>query len=339
MACRRLLPIFLGLTLLVPLPVLLPASIPFPVAPAFALPPSTTAKPPSTAPKPPSMAAKPPSTAPKPPSTAAEFFRMGRTAFLRQRFEEARAHFQKAYEFEPRDFLLFNLAVCYERLNRPSEAITHYRKYLRKVPAEATTLEPRLRELQRGLEPGRIRIASGIPGSDVWVDGRFAGQIPLKHPVWASPGSEVVIRVLRTGYHPFLTSLRVQAGTSVSLTIAQVPLEKPETRTDPVITILSAPLSPSARPPVDLRAEPVATRGSQLPITLGVAGTVLLSAGLCLGSYAWWKSGQTADLASWDWQRRDELERDSRRAAWGADALLITGTALVAAFGWMVLQD
>jgi len=326
MGSPSLLPIFLALVLLTALPGMLPA------------PPSWLVRPAGAQSPPP---APPPATTPLPEAqlTAAEHYRAGRQAFLRQRFEEALTHFQKAHQLEPRDFLLFNIAVCHERLNRPAEALAHYRRYLRRVPADAAGLEERLRGLSRQLEPCGIRIEAGVPGSDVWVDGRFAGQLPLKHPIWAAPGGEVVIRVLRAGYHPYQTSLRVQAGTAVSLTISQVPAENPETKADPIVTILSAPVSLTARPPADLRAEPVPARGSQVPITLGVTGTLLISAGLCLGAYAWWKSGQTDNLPSWEWEQRDQLARDSRRAAWGADALILSGAALVAVFGWMTLQE
>ncbi len=271
----------------------------------------------------------------KPAATAAEFFRAGRRHFMQKRYEAALTQFQKAYQLEPRDFLLFNIAVCYERLEKPAEAIAHYRRYLRRVPAEATTIEPRLRELQRQLEPCRIRIEAGLPGSDVWVDGRFAGTLPLKHPIWGSPGSEVTIRVLKAGYHPYQTSLRATAGTSVQLTISQVPQDAPETRPAPIVTILSAPVAPADVPLVDLRGEPLQTRSSRLAVTLGVAGAILITGGLALGAFAWWKSGQTDPLPSWEWERRDELARDSRRAAWGADAMILSGAALMAAFAWL----
>jgi tetratricopeptide (TPR) repeat protein len=303
--------------------------------PAAAQAPGLTTKPPGLATKPPASAAKPPASAAKPPASAAEYFRTGRRHFLLKRFEAALTHFQKAYQLEPRDFLLFNIAVCFERLSMPSEAIAHYRRYLRRVPAEAPTIEPRIRELQRQLEPCRIRIEAGLPGSDVWVDGRFAGQLPLKHPIWGSPGSEVLIRVLKAGYHPYQTSLRATAGTSVQLTISQVPVEAPETKAAPIVTILSAPVPPAASPLVDLRGEPVQARSSRLAVTLGVAGTILVTGGLCLGAFAWWKSGQTDQLASWEWERREALASDSRRAAWGADAMILSGAALLAAFGWL----
>jgi tetratricopeptide (TPR) repeat protein len=317
MACRSRSRRHLVLTLLV--------VVLTPIAPALAEPPVT--------------GPKAPGTAAEEPGTAAEHFRTGRRHFLQKHFAEALTLFQKAYQLEPRDFLLFNIALCLERLERPAEAITHYRWYLRRVPAETEAIEVRIRELQRHLEPSRIRIEGGIPGSDVWVDGHFAGQLPLKHPIWGSPGSRITLRVLKTGYHPYQTTLQAQAGTAVQLTISQVPQEDPQSKAEPIVTILSPPLSPASRPTVDLLPEPASPRDSRFSVTLGVAGAILVSGGLCLGAFAWWKSDQTDGLASWEWERRDELSRQSRQAGWAADALILSGAALLAAFGWLYPQD
>jgi hypothetical protein len=86
---------------------------------------------------------------------------------------------------------------------------------------------------------------------------------------------------------------------------------------------------------VDLRGEPLQTRSTRLAVTLGVAGAILITGGLGLGAFAWWKSGQTDPLPSWEWERREELSRDARRAAWGADAMILSGAALLAAFAWL----
>ena len=101
-----------------------------------------------------------------------------------------------------------------------------------------------------------------------------------------------------------------------------------------MITVLSAPRPRTEDAFADLRAAPPADPRSQVPPTLGIAGTVLVASGLCLGAWAWWKSGQAQGPASWEWERRETLSEDARRAAWGADALLVTGAALLTAFGF-----
>ncbi len=279
-----------------------------------------------------------PRPAPEPPkaatatAAAADHFREGRRLYLRQDYAAALEHFRQAHKLEPRDFLLFNIAVCLERLERDAEALAHYRRYLRRVPSEAAALEPRLRDLERRLEPGRVRIAGGLSGSDVFADGHFAGQLPLRNPIWATPGRELVVRVLRPGFHPYETRLQVPAGAEVQVTISQAPLADPDVGTRPVVTILSTPAARDGRTFADLRGEPVAARPSRLPTTLGVAGTLLVTGGLCLGAWAFWKAGQAQTPSSWDWEHREALSADARHAAWGADALLLTGTALLTAF-------
>jgi tetratricopeptide (TPR) repeat protein len=61
---------------------------------------------------------------------ARSLFDAGRTAFAAGRFEDALADFERSYALSERADLLYNVAVCLERLRRDDEAIGRYRAYL-----------------------------------------------------------------------------------------------------------------------------------------------------------------------------------------------------------------
>ncbi len=68
----------------------------------------------------PSPATQPPAAE---PTTAAGHYREARRLYLARDYEGALGHFRRAHQLEPRDFLLFNIAVCLERLDRLAEEI------------------------------------------------------------------------------------------------------------------------------------------------------------------------------------------------------------------------
>jgi tetratricopeptide (TPR) repeat protein len=94
----------------------------------------------------------------------------GKKEFERQRYEVAYHLFERAYEVSSRPALLFNMATCLSRLDRPREAAAKLRDYLDRMPNESqrASIEDSIRELkeratEQVLAAHAEREASGVP--------------------------------------------------------------------------------------------------------------------------------------------------------------------------------
>src|SRR6187200_2311386 len=63
-----------------------------------------------------------------------ERFEKGQDFYEQRKYEAAAAEFRAAYEIRPAASLLYNEAVCYEKLRDFSKAATLFRKYLSDSP-------------------------------------------------------------------------------------------------------------------------------------------------------------------------------------------------------------
>jgi tetratricopeptide (TPR) repeat protein len=82
---------------------------------------------------------------------ARRHFDQGSQLYAAARYDEALAEFQRAMISKPLPAFHYNIALCFERLERYGEAITAYQAYLAARPAddEATRLRARIEELSR----------------------------------------------------------------------------------------------------------------------------------------------------------------------------------------------
>lgn len=106
-------------------------------------------------PEPPDLAATDP--APSPASMtrderiarARHHFEAGRQYYGEGRFEDAAREFQEAYRLTEHPDVLYNLASCYDRLERREQAIREYERYLEEKPdtPDRQRIEIRIREL------------------------------------------------------------------------------------------------------------------------------------------------------------------------------------------------
>lgn len=62
------------------------------------------------------------------------FFNRGQQLFQEGKYEAAWLEFSAAYEIAPNPDLILNIAECKVKMNRPKEALTHYREFLRLRP-------------------------------------------------------------------------------------------------------------------------------------------------------------------------------------------------------------
>lgn len=151
---------------------------------------------------------------------ARSVFEAGQTAFNAMRYVDALSYFRRSYGLSRRPELLFNIALCADRLRDDEMAISAYEQYLAAMPTAANEREVQgrldaLREAQRrraSIQPETVARA------DVDTDATQAPiQAPYVTPIyktwwfWAIVGAVVVgatagIIVAASGDEPFPAS-------------------------------------------------------------------------------------------------------------------------------------
>jgi tetratricopeptide (TPR) repeat protein len=61
---------------------------------------------------------------------AAAHFRQGQAFFQAQDYDRALAEYQAAFDLSGEPLLIFNIALCHDRANRPEQALQDFRRYL-----------------------------------------------------------------------------------------------------------------------------------------------------------------------------------------------------------------
>ena len=84
---------------------------------------------------------------------AMESYNLGKQAYNAARYDDALGHFQEAATRYASPDFQYNIGLCYERLNKPEEAIRAYRTYLRAKPTaeDRANVEDRIFQLEREL--------------------------------------------------------------------------------------------------------------------------------------------------------------------------------------------
>lgn len=124
-----------------------------------------------------------------------------RQLFQAGHYSAALAEFTRAYdtlEGHPRQYwVLYNLAVCQQRLFRYDLALALYEEYLRRAPST----EPDLGEVRAVIRTlrsllGTLDVQTSVP-AEVWVDERRLGTAPGKFLV---PAGRLAVELRATGY-------------------------------------------------------------------------------------------------------------------------------------------
>jgi hypothetical protein len=150
-------------------------------------------------------------------------FKSGVQFFSDQKYAEALAEFERAYEIAPATIVLYNMAACHRYLSHYSEAVKYYRRFLDesegasgKVPADRiVAAKAELDDILSKI----ARVSVTAPdGAEVVVDGVTIGTMPLDMPLIVAPGEhKVVVRL--AGKKDGDKNLHVASGDEVSVKI------------------------------------------------------------------------------------------------------------------------
>ena len=107
-----------------------------------------------------------------PDSEARSEFETGAIAFAEGSFATALAHFERSYELSERPELLYNIAICHDRLRHDRLAVENYEAFLTALPdterrGEVEGRLPALREAIAREDAERAALAGGGGGGDV----------------------------------------------------------------------------------------------------------------------------------------------------------------------------
>ncbi len=176
---------------------------------------------------------KPPAAKAKTPEQkeADRHFKSGVALFGEQKFGEALAEFQRAYEIAPATIVLYNMAACHRELSHYGESVKLYKQFLDegagKQPAE------RLAAAKAELDGILARIArvsvTAPDGAALELDGKALGAMPVDMPLLVAPGEHTLTAHLE-GKKDGAKTIRVASGDEVEITLRLADPPKPEPR-------------------------------------------------------------------------------------------------------------
>jgi hypothetical protein len=260
-----------------------------------------------------------------------------------EQYAEALEAFQDAYRLAPHPSVLVNLANCFERLDRPVEAVTHFERFLAEAPdapaAQRREVETAIERVRQ--QVGAVRLAVEPAGAEIRFDGRDPRQAPLTDPVVLATGNRV-IEVALEGYSPVRREIIIAPGVATELVIELEPAPQ-----EPVAAVGVVEGADHLRGEPGLE-EPVEGGGLDLRVTtptliVGAASAALLVGAIITGVVAlgaqsdFDEAHATATDPSVDLATRQSAYDESVDAADRADVLAIVtdilGVASAIGFG------
>jgi hypothetical protein len=234
-----------------------------------------------------------PATALSPEETARarQLFETGVSNYEAGRYIDALQQFQEAYRIKPHPLVRVNIANCYDKLDRPVEAIENFEAFLAVPagdPAQRDEVRAALKELQKRV--GQVAFKVTPAGARVVIDDRDEHRAPLDEPVRLSVGRHRVTVSLE-GYETALRAVDVRPQDTETLHVDLTSLAAPETlplaaaavaapaATAAAATAGPAPSAQSSPPPAPL---PAAETTSPAPRRAGLPNSVWLAGGITI---------------------------------------------------------
>ena len=221
---------------------------------------------------------------------ADRLFKNGVQLFDAQKFSEALAEFQRAYDVSPAPIVLYNIASCHREMSHYGDAVTYYQRFLTegaagKVPAARLTAAKA--ELDGILaHTAHLTINMTPPDGQLIVDGTTIDP-PIPAPLILGPGEHKLTAHV-DGKQDATKIVRVASGDEpiIELVPAVPPPPKP---VEPVHTVAAASVDagttvgPAAASPRFVRVHLAAGYGTNL-MAVQKTGAPEIGLGIDLGS-------------------------------------------------------
>ncbi|UQA59149.1 PEGA domain-containing protein [Polyangium aurulentum] len=160
-----------------------------------------------------------------PRARSAELYEKGNKLFDEQKYSEAEAAYQAAWDLRKSFDLAGNLAEVEMQLEQYRDAAEHFSYALREFPAGG---KPEVREAltkrfeEARAQVGAVKITTNVGGAKIVVDGKDVGQAPLPEAVFVDPGTRVIEARL-AGHDDVLRTVQVEKGSSQEVNLVMVP--------------------------------------------------------------------------------------------------------------------
>jgi len=173
---------------------------------------------------------------------AAELYEMGNKLFDEQKWAEAEAAYQAAWDLRKSFDLAGNLADVEMQLGQNRDAAEHFQYAYENFP---TGGKPEVREaLGKRLEEvkklvGIVTITTNIGGAKLFVDGKMVGQAPLSQPIYVDPGQRVIEARLE-GYDDALRTINVEKAQTQDVSLVLAPKIASSSKSNKNVAIIVA---------------------------------------------------------------------------------------------------
>lgn len=224
-------------------------------------------------------------------SQARELFQSGVERYEAGKYTEALADFERAYALKPHPLVQVNIANCYDKLNQPADALSHFEAFLASTegtPEQRDEVRAAVARLSQAA--GKLTIRATPPGAAGVIDHQRTAQ-PLQ---WVSVGRHR-IDITAEGYEPAVRVVDVHPGETVDvqveLTTTQGPAPTPpvaSTAAQPLATPSEAASSVAQSDENSETLEPIAIKAAPAPATqshpaAGLPANVWISGGATFG--------------------------------------------------------
>ncbi|MBX3248476.1 MAG: PEGA domain-containing protein [Myxococcales bacterium] len=136
-----------------------------------------------------------------------------RAHYRARRFESALRSFFALHRLAPHPAALFNIALCFERLEQPDQAFLFYVRYLESEdddPSRRDFAERARRRIEPGLALAEVR--SDPPGAEIFVDGRERGSFGTTPRLIALSAGEHRIELHLPHHEPRTVDISARTG-------------------------------------------------------------------------------------------------------------------------------
>jgi PEGA domain len=264
------------------------------------------------------------------PAAKREAVRLDREAYKawqKGNIKGALGFWLKAYSKWAKPLLLYNVALAYEQLKDPVNAVSYLRDYLRVAPShggKATIIAQARGRLKKLGQKVSILVVKGPQGAMVLIDDKRIGVVPVEVVIAPGPHRIVLVKAkVKIGSQ----SVELKAGQSETVTVlAPIPISPPprKRRVGPGVTGVTGVRSPPPPPPKGIpMTYCIATGVVAVAVALVATGTGIKALQLN-------KNFQDTGSAS---ARSDGMVlQDATNGLWGAAAAVAVTSAILAVF-------